>query len=146
MRVLLGIICILFGLLSWGGQTVSAFFFKFAQRVGLQETDEGTDPLYREVERQAARWDALILWPLVIAGVLMVIVHPWWPVAGLLSAGIYLDTAGRELAKGAGLRRQGVRTGSAADTRKAFVLFGIMIALALILFAYSAMALARTCG
>ena len=43
--IVLGIICLLFGAIGWGGQVISGINYPLAQRLGLQEKSAGTDPL-----------------------------------------------------------------------------------------------------
>ncbi|MBP7828631.1 MAG: hypothetical protein KA248_01800 [Kiritimatiellae bacterium] len=131
MKTALAIVCILFGALGWIGQVISGMNYGLAQRLGLQEKSEGTDPLFRTAERNAARWDGLVLWTLILAGVLMLFNSPWWPPAALVAGGIYLDTAGREVAKLTSLKRHGVRVGSPANQRTQRFFFTLMAAVAL---------------
>ena len=141
MQKLLGIVCVFFGALGWIGQTISAMNFPLAQRLGLQEKSADTDPLYRLAELNAAKWDALVLWTLIVAGMLMLFDHSSWPYASLIASGIYLDTAGREAAKYVSLSNGGVRTGTAKERRTAFCFFAVMGAISLWVMVYSAWSL-----
>ncbi|HOW97110.1 MAG TPA: hypothetical protein P5567_08100 [Kiritimatiellia bacterium] len=131
MRNILGVVCILFGALGWIGQLISAVNYALAQRLGLQEKSEGTDPLFRTAERNAARWDSLVLWTLILAGVLMLLDSRWWPPVALVAGGIYLDGAGREVAKVWSLKSQGIRIGTPGAQRVQKVFFTMMAAIAL---------------
>lgn len=135
MRVTLAIICILYGAFGWLGQLISGLNYPLAQRLGLQEGNEGTDPLFRGAEGNAARWDALVLWTLVAAGVLMLMDHPWWPILSLVAGGIYLDGAGRESAKYLSLHKSGVRIGTSKQVKTAQVFFVSMFLVALLVLA-----------
>ncbi len=135
MRVALAIICILYGAFGWLGQLISGINYPMAQRLGLQESDEGTDLLFRHAEANTARWDALVLWTLVAAGILMLMEHPWWPILSLVAGSIYLDGAGRESAKYMGLHKSGVRIGTAKQVRVAKVFFASMFLVALLVLA-----------
>lgn len=135
MRVGLAIICILFGAFGWLGQLISGINYPMAQRLGLQESNEGTDPLFRCAETNSARWDSLVLWTLVAAGVLMLMDHPWWPVLSLVAGGIYLDAAGREFAKSLSLHKSGVRIGTWKEMKTAKVFFVSMCVIALLVLA-----------
>ena len=86
-----------------------------AQCLGLQEKPEHADPLFSELEVWAARWGLLWFWTLPVSGMLMLIGHPLWSYAAMIGGGVAVDTGGREAAKVLGLRRWGVRTGSAGD-------------------------------
>jgi hypothetical protein len=59
-----GIVCLVFGLLCFIGQLISVINFDLAQQLGLQERDEATEPLYRQLELNTARWDLAVLWML----------------------------------------------------------------------------------
>lgn len=131
MRIALGIICVLFGGFGWVGQAISGFNYPLAQRLGLQEKNEWTDPLFRRAETNTARWDILVLWALPVAGILMLFNHPWWPCLSLVAGGIYLDTAGRETAKYLSLHRSGIGSGSPRDLKVAAFSFTLMAVIAL---------------
>ena len=137
MRIVLGIICVLFGGFGWGGQLLSAINYPLAQRLGLQEKSEGTDPLYRRAETNTARWDSFVLWTVLASGILMLINNPWWPYLSLIAGGIYLDGAGREVAKLLSLSKEGVRIGTPKDLKVAAVFFPTMFAIASWLIIYS---------
>lgn len=144
--MVLGAICILFGVFGWLGQVISGLNYPLAQKLGLQEKDEGTDPLFRRAEANTARWDALVLWTLPVAGILLLLGHPWWPWVSLLAGGIYLDAAGREAAKFVSLKKGGVRIGTARDRRMAAIFFAAMAAVAVWLSAYALCFLAARPG
>ena len=137
MRIVLGIICVLFGGLGWVGQAISAINFPLAQRLGLQEKSEGIDSVYQQAELNAARWDSLVLWTLIAAGILMLINHYWWPYLSLIAGGIYLDGGGREAAKYLSLRKSGVRVGSSKELKMAATLFILMMVVALWVIIYA---------
>ncbi len=121
-----GIVCVVFGLIVLIGQSISAINFNLAQKLGFQEKDDETDPLYRLLELNTARWDLWVFWTLPAAGILMLIDHAWWPCLALVAGGVCVDAAGREGAKTLGLRRHGVRTGSEKETRVFVVFLGLM--------------------
>jgi len=131
MQDLLGVVCVLFGAVGWIGQLISSINFPLAQRLGLQEQTEDTDALYRLAELNAARWDTVVLWSLIAAGILMLIDHNWWPYVSLLAGGIYLDTAGREAAKYLSLSLGGVKTGTPKEKCTAVCFYAIMALIAL---------------
>lgn len=135
---MLGIVCVLFGGIGWLGQLISGVNYPLAQRLGLQERSEGTDPLFRQAETNAARWDSLVLWTLLAAGVLMLANASWWPYVALVAGGIYLDGAGREAAKAIALRKGGVRIGGPKEVRVAVVFFSTMAAIAVWVIAFAA--------
>lgn len=117
LTIVLGVTSLVAGLVLWGGQLISVANFPLAQRLGLQERDDATDPLYRRLELQTARWDVAVLWTLVAAGGLLLASHGWWPWVALVAGGVSVDTAGRELVKLGGLRHESVRMGSPRERR-----------------------------
>lgn len=141
MRIVLGIICVIFGGIGWIGQLISGINYPLAQRWGLQEKSEGTDPLYQRAETNAARWDSFILWTLLAAGILMLLNHAWWPLLALVAGGIYLDGAGREFAKCVSLRKGGIRIGTQRDLKVAAFFFICMAAIALWVIGYAVLSL-----
>lgn len=137
MRIALGIVALLIGSVGFLGQLVSAVDFRLAQRLGLQESDDETEPLYRRLELNTARWDLFVLWTLPLTGVLMLVQHVWWPYAALVAGGIHVDVGGRETAKILGLRAQGVRIGSAREVRLGLVLLPLLTLVGAALVVYS---------
>jgi hypothetical protein len=142
MQIALGIIALLGGFLVLG-QLISVVNFEFAQKVGLQEKDEATDPLFRHLELNTARWDQFVLWTLPFTGALMLADHSWWPYVALIAGGVHVDTAGREVVKHLGLRSQGVRIGAAQEVRLYFGALAVMAAIGLALIGYALTDLAR---
>ena len=115
MLVTAGIASVIVGLVGFGGQLISVTNWPLAQRLGLQESDDSTDPLFRHLERNTAIWDLLSWWTLPAAGILMLIDHTWWPFLAIFAGGVYFDTAGRESAKLRALEREGMQTGTKRD-------------------------------
>ncbi len=137
MRIALGIVALLVGSLGVVGQFISTVDFPLAQRLGLQERSEDTEPLYRHLELNTARWDLVVLWTLVLAGVLMIIDHSWWPWVALIAGGIHADTGGREIAKLTGLAAEGIRVGSPKERRFGLAFLALLGAVGLALIVYS---------
>lgn len=127
----------LFGGIGWVGQLISGINYPLAQRLGLQEKSEGTDPLFQRAETNAARWDSFVLWTLLAAGILMLINNHWWPYVSLVAGGIYLDGAGREVAKCISLSKEGIRIGTPKDLKIAAVFFIAMSVIALWVIIYA---------
>ena len=142
MMTAAGIVWVVFGLMVVIAQLVSTMDFGLAQRLGLQEKDANTEPLYRGLELTTARWDLVVLWTLPVAGALMLADHEWWPRLALVAGGVCVDTAGREVAKVLGLRNHGVKTGSVAEARFLFLFFFIMSLIGVWCIAYGLVAVA----
>jgi hypothetical protein len=141
VRIGLAILALLVGGLGFIGQLVSSLDFKLAQRLGLQERDEATEPIYRRLERNTARWDSLVLWTIPVAAILMLVGHPLWPYAALVGGAVAFDTGGREIAKILGLRAKGVRTGDRCEARIGFGYLALMslVGLALVVYSFAAL-------
>jgi hypothetical protein len=141
MRIVLGLFFVCFGLFGWVGQLISGFHYSLAQKLGLQEKSEGTDPLFRLAELNTARWDAVVLWTLPVAGILMLLNHPWWPYVALVAGGIHLDAGGRELAKSLSLRGSGVSIGTPKDWKIAKIFLSVLTLIGLAAITYALWAL-----
>jgi hypothetical protein len=137
VTVALGILALLVGSIVLVGQLISAIDYSLAQRLGLQESDEQTDPLHRRLELSTARWDLLVLWTLPLAGVAMLIDAHWWPWVALIAGGAYVDAGGREASKLLALRSEGVRIGTEHESRMGLGFLALMAALGLALIAHS---------
>lgn len=127
MRIALGILSVLFGSVIWFGQIISSINYEFATKVGLQEPMSETDPLFQRAELNTARWDCVAMWTILAAGILMLFNNSWWPYLALIAGGVYIDTGGREIAKVASLKAEGVRAGSAKDSILRWIVFSLMI-------------------
>lgn len=128
MDVLWGVVLVILGLLAWGGQTLSVLAPGPAVRMGLADAEGAVEPVFWADGRGEARWDALTLWPLLVAGVLLVIGNANWPQWGLIGGGIYTYFGGRGILARLEMRKRGHTIGSAQDVRvamAALALWGI---------------------
>jgi len=139
MDTAIAIIIILLGALAWVGQLFSALVPLTAARLGLIESEEMVDPAFYADARGEAIWDSFVLWGLPLAGVLLLLEHPWWPHLGLAGGAIYLYFAGRGVISRMMLRRREIRIGlpsTALVFNVALLLWGIsggaMVALSLL--------------
>ena len=127
MRATFAILCLI-ALLLYVGQIISVANFSLAQRLGLQESPENSDPLFNYLERWTARWDLWWLWTLPAAGILMLIDHWLWPYAAMIGGGAFVDAGGREAVKILGLKGKGVRVGSRREFVAAMAAYVYLIA------------------
>ncbi len=139
METILGIVCLLIGIAGVIMQGISVINWPLAQKLHFQETD--TNPLYSRLEKHTAMWDMFVLWTNVAVGILLLMKHPWWPIFGLVAGGVHIDTAGREVAKLLGLRREGVKGLSDKEWQATVGMFGIMAVVGLWTILVSAFAL-----
>ena len=121
LQTILGLVWLAVGGFLYAGQFISTVNFPLAQRLGLQEKTENVDPLISQLERKAAGWDLVVTWIPPVAGVLMLLDHPWWPAASLVAGGVYLDAGGREWGKILGLMAHGVAVG---NSRERIIIYG----------------------
>ena len=137
MNVIWGVVLILFTLiLCWLGQVINASAPTFAGKIGLSEPESDVDPTYFLDGRGEAIWDALILWTLPVAGVLLLFNNPFWAYFGLVGGGMYLYFAGRGLIVRRVMHRHEVRIGK-PDTLKLYnavlILWGLIAVVTIIM-------------
>ena len=145
MTIIWGVVLILFTLiLCWLMQAVNMFSPALAAKLGVAEAEDEVDRTFFLDGRGEAIWDALILWTLPVAGILLLFDHQAWAYFGLVGGGMYLYFAGRGLIVRRLMGRQGVRIGK-PETVKLYngvlILWGL-IAVATIVMAVDAMPLA----
>lgn len=137
MQQVIGWVLIIFPGILLIGQLISSVNFSLAQKLGLQENPDETDPLLQRAERYTAYWDLVTLVWLPIAGVLMVLNISVWPIVSFFGAAIYLDAAGREAAKILSFKHEGVRIGLPKQQRFFFATYIVMAILGIVVIAYS---------
>jgi hypothetical protein len=142
VQVIIGWSLLIFGGALYLVQVISSVNFKLAQRLGIQEKPEVTDPLLQRSERYTAYWDLVTLGWLPLAGVLMITNHDWWPIISLIGGAIYLDTSGREAAKSLSFRHEGIKVGTDKQQRVFFASYLVMAIIAIVLIIYSISSLA----
>jgi hypothetical protein len=84
MDIIWGILLIVFGLIAWGGQILSAFAPGIAEKLGLIETEADVDPAFYADVRGEAKWDSITLWTLPFAGILIILNNPAWIYFGMV--------------------------------------------------------------
>ena len=137
MNLIWGAILIIFSLIvCWMGQVINAFSPKLAARLGVAESESDVDPTFFVDGRGEAIWDALILWTLPVAGILLILNSPWWAYFGLVGGGMYLYFAGRMIVVRLAMKRRGIRIGK-PETIKLFnaglILWGLIAVVTIIL-------------
>ena len=137
MQLALGWAFLILGGLLYVAQVISSVDFRLAQQLGIQESPEETDSILQTAERYTALWDLVTLGWLPLAGLLMILDSPCWPLAGLVGGAIYLDTSGREAAKIISFRKEGVRLGPEKQQKVFFASYIVMAFMGLVLIGYS---------
>ena len=111
MDIIWGLLLIVFGLIGWGGQVLSALTPKYAQKIGLMEPEADLDIAFYADARGEARWDSITLWTLPFAGLLIILNNPLWTYFGMVGGSMYLYFAGRAIFTRLELKQRGVRIG-----------------------------------
>ncbi len=111
MYLIWGIIIISITLKAWIGQTIIALSPKVAAKIKITEPESNVDSTYFKDMHGEAIWDAMILWTLPAAGVLLIINDGLWPYFGLIGGGIYLYFAGRGIVSRMIMQRHGINLG-----------------------------------
>jgi hypothetical protein len=112
-------------LACWGGQVVAWFAPETAIRFGLVENPSEVEPTFQIDARGEALWDLLTLWTMVVAGVLLVIDHDWWPYFGLVGGSAYVYFAGRGIMVRLLLRSHGVQIGTRNNVNSALTALAV---------------------
>ena len=133
MNVIWGIVLILFTLiLCWMGQLTVVLAPALATRLGLTEPEADVEPVFYADVRGEAAWDAMILWTLPVAGVLLLFDSPWWPYFGLIGGGMYLYFAGRGIAQRLAMVRRGIRIGKPSYWKGAVAILALWAVMAVV--------------
>ena len=118
MNIIWGTILIIFTLIvCWLGQVIAVTVPALATRLGIIELEADVDPVFFADVRGEAIWDALMLWTLPLAGVLLILNNPWWAYFGLVGGGMYLYFAGRGIAQRLVMQRNDIRIGKPAQLK-----------------------------
>lgn len=143
MNLVWAIIVLIFSLIAWLGQVVSAFWPKTAVKLGLIETEADVDPTFYADVRGEAYWDTLLLWILPAAGLLLLLDNPSWAYFGLVGGGMYLYFAGRGIMVRRVMQRRGIRIGKPETLRMVYVFLALwgLIAVVTIVTAVAALPL-----
>jgi hypothetical protein len=114
-------------LLAWLGQTIVLLFPATAARWGLCESEDQVETAFWADVRGEALWDALTLWTLVVAAVLLIMDLAAWAYFGLIGGGMYVYFAGRGIATRVVMRKHALRIGSASGVKTAFVFLALWL-------------------
>jgi len=144
MHVFWGVILIISTMLvCWLGQAISVFSPKLAIKLGLTESESDVDSTYYADVRGEAIWDAIILWILPVAGLLLILNNALWAYFGLVGGGSYLYFAGRGITTRLVMQRRGIRIGTPSTLKLFYVFLALwaLIAIVTIIMAISALPL-----
>jgi hypothetical protein len=145
MNLIWGTILVVFTLvLSWLAQVVNASLPPaLAAKWGLNEPESDVDATFFVDTQGEALWDAMSIWPLPVAGILLLLNSPQWAYFGLVGGGMYLYLAGRGIVVRLLMQRRGIRIGMPGTLRVyyAFLILWGLIAIVTIVMAVAALPL-----
>ncbi len=136
MNLIWGVILIILTLLGWLGQVLTLFSHPLAARLGVAEHEADVDPAFFADIRGEAAWDAVTLWTLPLAGILLVLDNAAWAYFGLVGGGMYVYFAGRGIAARMAMQRRGIRIGEPESLKVAYtalVLWGLAAAITIVM-------------
>ena len=142
MKLIWGVILVFFTLvLCWLAQVIAASSPKLGARLGLTEAEPDVDPTFFVDIRGEAIWDAMIIWTLPVAGILLIVDSALWAYFGLVGGGGYLYFAGRGIVVRVAMERHGVRIGKPGSLRLYYVLLALWGVIAVVTIAMAVAAL-----
>lgn len=121
MTTAFAIIVLLLALMAWLGQLVTAVAPRLAVQLTLTEPEADVDPTFHLDVRAECVWDALSLWTLAAAAILLLLSEPSWTPFGLIGGAMYVYFAGRGIAQRLVLRRNGIAVGKPATVAQAYI-------------------------
>ncbi len=113
MNTVFGVGVAALSLVAWLGQILSLVAPALAAKLGLTEPEADVDPVFYADGRGEALWDAVTLWVMPAAGILMLLNSRWWPLFGLIGGAIFVYFGGRGIAARVLMHRRGLRVGKA---------------------------------
>jgi len=132
MNIIWGIVVVALSLLAWAGQTLAWLSPSTAVRWQLMEPEDEVEPTFWADIRAEALWDAITLWVMAVAGVLLIAGVAAWPYFGLEGGGMYLYFGGRGISARLTMTRQGIRIGTPESVRTGIAFLVVWAAMGLI--------------
>ena len=112
MHILIGIVIIIFSLIAWVGQIISAISPELGAKLGLIESESDVERAFFIDQRGEAVWDSFVLWPLVIAGILLILNIRSWVYFGVIGGAIFTYFSGRGIVTRLFLNKNGISIGT----------------------------------
>ena len=125
MSIAAGVLLVILGLIAWGGQLLSTLSPGLAARLGLQESEENVEPVFHADARGEALWDTFTLWPLIVAGALLIGGSSNWAPFGLVGGAIYVYFGGRGILTRREMIKREFRVGEPKDVSTGLVMLGV---------------------
>lgn len=144
MHIIWGIVLVVVSLLAWVGQAIVWLAPDTGVKLTLSEPEDQVEPAYWADIRGEAPWDAVTLWTLVVAGVLLILDNPAWAYFGLVGGGAYVYFAGRGIFTRTAMQRRGFRIGAESNVKLGYTFLAIWGIMALITIIAAVVALPTT--
>ena len=143
MNLIWGVILISVTLKCWIGQIIIAFSPKVAVKIKIAEPESDVDPTFFADMRGEAIWDAISLWTLPFAGILLVLNNNLWTYFGLIGGGMYLYFVGRRIASHVSMQRHGIHIGKSKKLKVKYLILTLwgLVALVTIIMALATLTL-----
>ena len=141
MHIVWGVVVVSLSLLAWGGQTLAWLAPRAATRWALTEAEDTVEPSYFADIRGEAPLDAITLWTMLVAGVLLIVGVDGWAYFGLVGGGMHVYFAGRGLFTRLAMERQGFRIGLARNVKLGYFMLAVWGVMGLITIAAAVIAL-----
>jgi hypothetical protein len=125
MNLIWGIILVSVTLKCWIGQIIIAFTPKIAEKIKIIEPEFNMDPTFFLDMRGTAIWDAISLWTLPLAGILLILNNNLWTYFGLIGGGMYLYLVGRGIASCLTMQRHGIKIGRLKKLKVKFLILAL---------------------
>lgn len=136
MHILIGIVIVIFSLIAWVGQMISAISPKVGASLGVIEPESEVDETFFIDQRAEAVWDSFVLWPLVIAGILLLLNIKSWSYFGIIGGSVFTYFSGRGIVTRLFLKKNGIAIGNPGNlkTNLIFLLIWMMIGVGTIIY------------
>ncbi|MCK4797484.1 MAG: hypothetical protein KAT05_08890 [Spirochaetes bacterium] len=112
MNMIWGIILIVLVLISWVGQIITAISPKAAAKLGVCEAEAEVDNTFFVDQRAEAVWDSFTCWPLLVAGILLLLNIKIWAYFGMVGGSIFFNFSGRGIITRIAMQRKGIPIGN----------------------------------
>ena len=136
MNLIWGIILVSVTLKCWIGQIIIAFSPKVAAKIKIIESESDVNQTFFADMRGEAIWDALILWTLPFAGILLIINNNLWTYFGLVGGGMYLYFVGSTITSHLIMQRHGIHIGRSKKLKVKYIiltLWGLVAVITIIM-------------
>ena len=143
MNLIWGIILVSITLKCWIGQIIIAFSPKVAAKINIIEDESDLNHTFFVDMHGSAIWDAISLWTLPVAGILLILNNTLWTYFGLVGGGMYLYFVGRNIASHLIMQRHGIKIGTTKKLKLKYLILSLwgLIAIITIIMALSTLAL-----